>query len=124
MASRMALSQISGNQRRGKELSPDLRAQIVGARRIGASWAKISKEFNVPISTARYTWQQHQLRVQNTSQPRPGRPPVYTEQDKRAIINAVRRFPKLSYRRIREESGVNAHDNTIFHILQESGLQH
>ncbi|KAJ9632979.1 hypothetical protein H2204_007547 [Knufia peltigerae] len=40
---------------RGKDLTPYLRAKTIGARSVGASYGKIAKALDLPVTTVRTT---------------------------------------------------------------------
>jgi DNA-directed RNA polymerase specialized sigma24 family protein len=64
---RRPLGEINGNSRRGKDLTPVQRALLEGARRVGASWADIAKEFDIPQSTVRSTIKLASVRIYSTT---------------------------------------------------------
>ena len=49
--SRQVLGEISGNRRKGRELSAGIRGEIVGTRKSGLSLIDIAEEYNINLST-------------------------------------------------------------------------
>ena len=49
------LGSISGNRRKGQEISPYIRGQVAGQAFKGAKNAQIAKDLNLSDSTVRYT---------------------------------------------------------------------
>jgi hypothetical protein len=66
-ALRRPLQPINPNGESKRELTPYKRAQIEGARIVGASWGQIQYTFEVAKSTARNTLTQAPLRQNATS---------------------------------------------------------
>jgi IS30 family transposase len=72
---RRPLGEIDGNARRGIELSPFNRGQIIATRREGGSWNYIADQLKIARSTIRSTLYANPLRTQGHSLERSGRPP-------------------------------------------------
>jgi transposase len=106
-----------------KELSPYLRGQIHGAFVAGASPKEISDNLYVPISTVRDTITKSPFRSDGKSAPRSGRPKIATEQEKRLVVRAARKYPKLTYDGLRKEAGVKLSTRVLRDILKEAGLR-
>ena len=62
------------------------------------------------------------LQQNGVSRPRSGRPPLITERDKRHIIRIARVNPRATYPELKEKTGYNFCQSTIYRILQEYGL--
>ena len=117
------LASISGNLRRGLELSPYERGEIKGLNRGGFKVPEIARLKNIPISTVRSTLSLDELRTNGESQPRSGRPKAYTPSDERLILRIARAYPKLTYRELLSQCGLEIHPNTVKKILKEHGIQ-
>lgn len=69
---RKLLRAITGNVRRGRELSQRVRGVIESAHALGKSGVKISKDTEIPTSTISDTLQLAPLRDEQRSRPRRG----------------------------------------------------
>jgi hypothetical protein len=92
---RRPLQEISSNSTIRKELSPFQRRLLVGAANIGCIPAQISRDFNVPDSTVRYTLNNESLSTTSESNPHKGRPLSYTPRKERLILQFVQKKPKV-----------------------------
>jgi transposase len=115
------LQPISGNKRRGKELSPYLRGQIMSAREEGASFRDIAKRLEIPVSTV-FTTVKSTGRQEGHSLSRTGRPSYISERDKRALLRFVRANPRATYAVVRQETGLTLCTDTIRQILYTAGI--
>ena len=120
---RPPLTNISGNSRRGKELTPDVRGFIAGLRVAGFKAAEIRKKFRVPESTTKSTINKVLERINNESLSRPGRPPSISDREKRRIVRFVRLDPKITYRNLRKALTLTVSDDTIYRLLKEEGIK-
>jgi len=94
---RTVLGSISGNRRKGQEISPYMRGQVTGQAFKGAKNAQIAKDLNLSDSTVRYTLQQDELRADGESLPQKPRGKSYTDAEERLLIRHVRLNPKDTY---------------------------
>ena len=108
---------------RGKELTPYQRGQICGMRAQGASYSEISKDLGIPRSTVRSTIDREPPRQQGATKPRPGRPLITNERDKRAILRYIKQRPKATYAQVRSETGIDISDSTLKRILRKCNLK-
>ena len=123
MAQRSPLGSISGNLRRGLELSPYERGEIKGLKRGGFKVPEIARLKNIPISTVRSTLSLDELRTKGESQPRTGRPKACTLSDERLILRIARAEPKLTYDELLARCGLQIHRSTIKKVLADHGIQ-
>ena len=94
---RCPLGEISGNIPKRKELTPYERGQIISAAKCGVKRKTISSQLSVPRRTVRTTLSRESLRKNGELQPRSGRLQIYSERDKRLVLQVVRQFPKFTY---------------------------
>ena len=120
---RQPLTPIAANRQSIKELTPYKRAQIEGARAVGASWGQISDSLKIPRSTAQSTISLAPLRSNALSQPRIGRPVIYNDRDERKILRLVRLRPKITYAQLRFETGLVFAKDTFRRILLKYGIK-
>ena len=69
-------AEISGNRRRGPNLTPDQRLQIIAKASAGVSTTELVKEFNRDATTIRRVIRLATTRTTTTEAPRSGRPPI------------------------------------------------
>ena len=128
---RAALSEISGNTQRGPNLTPEERLTIIAKSRAGVSTMELAQEFNRDASTIRRTL--YRAAKHNTiyDLPRPGRPKVISEHQRRIIWRLVRKSPKVTYKVLQEAATIIQPDgtalrppgrNTIWRMLRKMGL--
>ena len=120
---RTALGSISGNSRRGPDLSPFQRGQISGMKTNGATPTQISKRLKFPISTVRSTIGLEHLREDGASQRRSGRPLSYTPAEERRVLRHVRSNPKETYQQVIEACSLGCSKNTVKKILLKHGIK-
>lgn len=120
---RTPLAPISGNKPRGNELSQYMRGKIEFAAEIGAPRAEIAKTLNLPLTTVKYTLSKASQRHNGESLPRSGRPKEYSERDERAIVRIARRNPRIKYRDLILQAGIDLYRKTIYRILCEHGIK-
>ena len=119
---RSPLAPISGNQRRGPDLYLSLRGKIVTLKESSVTTSTIAR-LSLPRSTIQSTLDLDELRNNGESQPRIGRPLSYTPSDERRILRIVRAHPKLTYRELLSQLGLEIHPNTVKKILKEYRIQ-
>lgn len=124
MPSRRPLTVISGNGKRGKELSPYVRGQIKGLQIAKYKHIEIAKTLNIPLGTVATTLTRSPIRKDGKSRPRSGRPPITSARDRRRILIIVKKNSDLTYNQIRAETGLKISDRTIYRILQSFYLEH
>ena len=119
---RTPLASISGNRRRGPELTPYRRGEIVGKYNAGVTRQNIAHILETPKSTIDYTIDQASKRPHGESRPRTGRPPKLSDRDKRHLIRVTRMDPRATYARLKLQCGLNCSTDTIYRVLKEYGL--
>jgi transposase len=125
-AQRSPLREIADNTKpkRGKELTPYQRGLISGMRSAGASYTKISKHLDIPVSTVRGSILREAAITEGAPTPhRTGRPPITDERDKRVILRYVAKHPKANYDAIRRETGLNLSITTLKRLLSRSNIR-
>ena len=94
---RRVLGEISGNSRRGIELSPYARGEIVRSRNLGQAWKAIKDDFKNPLTTLQSIYYTNPLRNEGVSLLRSGRPRQYDARDERSILRYVRKNLKHTW---------------------------
>ena len=64
------------------------------------------------------------LNTNSNSLPRPGRPRLYSDRDRRTILYNLRAFPKITFQQRREDTGLTMSNSYIKNIVYENGLKH
>jgi hypothetical protein len=98
MPPRRPLGEINGNRRINYKLTPNQRAEIVGAAKCGVRIADISRILNFAPLTVRYTYELSEQRDTNVSISRAGRPSTISARIKRTVVGYARYNPKSTYR--------------------------
>jgi hypothetical protein len=120
---RTPLGTIDGNRRRSFELSEALHLRIAGAAENGVSPADISRNYKIPYDTVYYTIQRDLMRQNGKSLPRSGMPKKYGRRLKRKILRFIRKVPKATYEKIRQECDTKLSDSTLSRIIKNSGFK-
>jgi hypothetical protein len=98
MPLRQPLGEINGNRRINYELTPNQRAEIVGAAKCGVRIANIGRILNFAPLTVRYTYELSEQRDTNVSISRTGRPSIISARVKGTVIGYARYNLKSTYR--------------------------
>jgi hypothetical protein len=119
---RTPLGSISGNSRRGKELTPYMRGKIAGKASEGAKPAAIAIKLKIPRKTIEYTLQQDELRNDGHSLPRKARKKSYTDAQERRIIRHIRIHPKDTYQNVIDACELGYKRSIVKKILKRHGI--
>ena len=119
---RVPLQEINTNRIRGNELSHTHRHYIVGCSAAGIANHEIASTFEIPKQTVSDTINLHSQRNDDKSLSRSGAPKLASEQDERAILRFVRRFPKKTYRQIAAEVAHTLSRSTVYRLLKIHGI--
>ena len=95
------------------------RGQIIGAAKCSVKRKTISSQLSVLRRTVRTTLFKESLRKNGELQPRSGRLQIYSERDKRLILQVVRQFPKFTYQQVCAFTGLKLSPSTLKRILQK-----
>uniref|UniRef100_A0AAZ3SJN6 Sleeping Beauty transposase HTH domain-containing protein n=1 Tax=Oncorhynchus tshawytscha TaxID=74940 RepID=A0AAZ3SJN6_ONCTS len=105
---------------KSKEISQDLRKQIVDHHTSGSSLGAISKHLNVPRSSVQRIVRKHKLH--GTTQPsyRSGRRCVLSPRDERTLVRNVQINPRTTAKdpvKMLEETGTKVSISTVKQVL-------
>ena len=106
----------------GIELTPSKRNKLVGASLFGATPTQISRATKIPLSTVKDTLRLDPVRHKGHSQKRSGRPKEWDRAFERSLLRFVRRCPKATYKKIKDELHHTLSDRTIYQILKDRGI--
>lgn len=110
---------------RTTELSDDVRKSIVKLHREGNGYRKISKRFDIPISTVGDTIRRWKSFQSTASLPRSGRPSKISARSARNLVRQVQKNPRLTRSELQkhlEIAGTQVSKNTIRTALRKHGL--
>ena len=106
-----------------KQLSKQVKDNVVEKYRSGLGYKKISKTLNIPRSTHKFIISEEYGTTTNL--PREGRPPKLTDQARRALIREATKRPKITLKELQSftaEIGVSVHRTTLSCTLLRAGL--
>jgi hypothetical protein len=101
------------NARRGPNISPAQRLQIIAKRECGATLDELVAEFGRSKSAIRYTLRTYTNTTNPVDKPRSGRPPVLSRHQKRMLYRKVRAAPKIEYSELAKVVQVMNADGTL-----------
>lgn len=117
------LGEISGNSRRGPEMTPYERGRMVQGNCDGLSIHEIGRQLNRPYETIKSSLKVIPVRKDGESLPRNGAPSLLTERQTRAILHTVYRTPKVSYKDLLTQVGLGPRNQyTVYRCLKEHGI--
>ena len=119
---RTPLGSISGNRRRGPDLSPFVRGGIGAAYRYGAGPTRIAANEKLPVNTVKKVLQNLDYTLTGVTKRRLGRPSIVDEREKCRIIHTARIDPRMTYEALKEAIEHNFSKSTVYRILREYGL--
>ncbi|EKG08955.1 Transposase Tc1-like protein [Macrophomina phaseolina MS6] len=120
---RTPLKELFGPHAPNQPYSPHQRGILLACAALGQKPAWFRKELGVPKSSLQSTQQLALLRNDSRSQLRSGRPKLLSDGDKRHILRIVRKEPKITYKEVREQTGVVCHDRTITRLLDTYNIR-
>jgi hypothetical protein len=94
---REPLAEISGNRRRGPNLTPDERQRIIAKRQCRCTILELAKEFSRSESAIKYTIREYSHATTTQEKPRPGRNPILSARTKKLIYQKARSTLKVNY---------------------------
>ena len=121
---RTPLASISTNRKRGIELTPYQRGQIIGLNAAGQSIREIQDQLGLSRNAVRGTIERQKSRPDGLSAPRCGHPPKYTDRETRSMIRCVRIHPKMTFAERRAHCDTEMSNSHIKNICREIGLSH
>lgn len=119
---RIRLRAISGNIRRGIELTPSLPSRVCGAHDFGVGIAEISCTYEIPESTIRSTLKFDPIRIDNETPPRSGAPIRVSTYIERKILRFVRTIPKTEHVVTQREYDTSLSKATLYRLLKKHGI--
>ena len=117
MPPRRALTELTNGQKRGKELNKYQRGKIEAHHEHRLSNGGIGKLIGKGRDTVAKSILRNPGRNAGISKPRSSAPLKTTARDRRRILFAVKRDPRISYAKIRSQNGLTVSNSTIYRIL-------
>jgi transposase len=108
----------------GKELSAELRGQIVGMAKSDKSSREIGNQLGIPHTTIAYTIRRYKENSSNIDRKRSGRPAVLTERSKNLLRREAKRNRFKPLKEITNQLPVKVSVTTSRKALNERGLHH
>ncbi|CAJ0919674.1 unnamed protein product [Ranitomeya imitator] len=112
-------------RKKTKELSEDLRNQIVRKHEQSQGYKSISKDLNVPVSTVRSVIKKFKAHGTVANRPRCGRKRKIDKRFKRKIVRMLDKEPRLTSKQVQaalQSEGTTVSTRTIRRRLNEKGL--
>ena len=116
------MASISGNRKRGPELTPYQRGIINRAYRSGATPTYIAHNENTPLSIIKWTISTASQHPNGVSKTRSGRSTIITDRARRHIIRLAQANPRIIYKDLKEQCGVSYSTSTLYRELKDYGL--
>ncbi|CAJ0933209.1 unnamed protein product, partial [Ranitomeya imitator] len=112
-------------RKKTKELSEDLRNQIVRKHEQSQGYKSISKDLNVPVSTVHSVIKKFKAHVTVANLPRCGRKRKIDKRFQRKIVRMLDKEPRLTSKQVQaalQSEGTTVSTHTICRHLNEKGL--
>ena len=85
---------------------------------------EIAAKEGVPVDSIRGIAKRYRVQKSAQSSPRPGRPPVISEREKRVIMRIIAQDPFVKAKEIIIEAGLCCCERTLTRWLKNQGIQH
>lgn len=121
---RTPLCPISGNVKRGCELTPYERGIIIGSYNSSKSPCEIELEISYSRGAVRSTIALETTRANGVSLPRSGHPIIYNDRDKRIMLRYIRIYPKSTFEERHKETGLNMSNSYIKNLVRRHSIHH
>ena len=109
---------ISGNRRKSKEYSEEIKGQAIGLYKAGYSVRKISTELQIPRSTIHDIKQKWIETGSVQNQPRSGRPLALSRSEERYIILRLKRNRRMTYAALADGLDARISRSTLHRLLR------
>jgi transposase len=107
---------------RSKELSSEVKGQIIGMSNSGKSARQIGRELDIAETTVGYVIRKFRMTGSSENKSRSGRPSVLTARDKSHLATTVKRNRFMPLREITDQLPANVYRWTVSKALKESGM--
>jgi len=124
MFRRPPLTPISGNKTPRKELSLLTKGEISGQAKLGFTPIQIARSLNVPHSTIRSVLERLQTTPSGANKFGSGRPLSTTPREVRLLLRQLRSEPKITWRQLKKDTGIDLDPRTLNPTLRTHGISH
>ncbi len=124
MLRRTSLTPISGNKTSRKELSLLIKGQISGQAQLGLKFTQIGRNLNVPRTIVQCVLRRLQTTFFEVNELRSGRPISITPRAVRILLRQLRSKPKIIWRQLKTNIGINLNARTLNATLRGHGISH
>jgi transposase len=124
MFRRPPLTSISGNKTPRKELSLLTKGEISGQAKLGLTPTQIARSLDVPPSTVRSVLGRLQTTPSGANKSRSGRPLSITPRAARILLRQLRSEPKITWRQLKTNTGIDLDARTLNATLRAHGISH
>jgi len=106
-----------------RELKPEEKGGIVALLNNNFKNAQIARQMKLPDSTVRSFIKKYKKTGNIENLPRPGRPPIATQRQKRLLIREVMKNRRAPLRELTANVGLNVTTTTASNYLHEAGIK-
>ena len=124
MLRRAPLTPISGNRTPRKEHDLLTKGQILGQAKAGLTSSQISRNLKLPRTSVRDILGRLNTDSAGVNKPRSGRLSILSPRDNRALIRYVRHDPKVTWRQIKTDTGLDFDTGTLRRTLKINEISH
>ncbi len=124
MLRRAPLTSISGNKTSRKKLSLLAKGEISGQAKLGLTPTQIARSLDVPPSTVRSVLGRLQTTPSGVNKSRSGRPLSITSRAARVLLRQLRSEPKITWRQLKTNTGIDLDARTLNATLRAHGISH
>jgi len=124
MLRRTPLTPISGNKTPRKELSLLTKGEISGQAQLDLKSTQIGRNLNVPRTTVQCVLRRLQTTPSGANEPRSGRPISITPRAVRILLRQLRSEPKITWRQLKTNTGIDLDARTLNATLRAHGISH
>ena len=124
MLRRASLTPISGNKTSRKELSLLTKGEISEQAKLGLKPTQIGRNLNVPRTIVQSVLGRLQTTSFGANEPRSGRPISITPRAARILLRQLRSEPKITWRQLKMNIGIDLNARTLNATLRAHGISH
>ena len=122
MLRRASLTSIPGNKPSRKKLDLLIKGNIAGQAKLEAEFTQIGRNLNIPRTIVQSVLKRLETAPFEVNKPRPERPTVITSRAARALLRYVRLNPKITWVKLKRDTGLDVDRNTLRRTLEVHGI--
>ena len=124
MLKRASLTPISDNRTPRKEHDLLTKGQILNQAKVGLTFSQISRNLKLPRISVRDILRRLNTDFTGINKSRSGRLSILSSRDNRALIRYVRHDPKVTWRQIKIDIGLNFDTGILRRTLKINEISH